>query len=151
VTTTSRVQAQVSAAHEGPAITLATSSGEVARIVHPELNANRLPRTHSLAGMMLARRAAAPPPELGTGPVSCLRKQRLTRDGQRAGGGGKIRSISARSAAVGIHFEAAAFAFTCLGVIAPAITDEQPGRAASAPKATSSAVPRAPGPARCRP
>jgi hypothetical protein len=63
-----QVQAQVSAAHEGPAITLATSSGEVARIVHPELNANRLPRTHSLAGMMLARRAPAPPPELGTGP-----------------------------------------------------------------------------------
>ena len=62
------------------------------------------------------------------------------RGGQREAGGGTIRSISASSSSDGIHSEAAAFAFTCSGVIAPAITDEQPGWAARPPMATSSTV-----------
>ena len=54
--------------------------------------------------------------------------------------GGTIWSISASWSSDGIHSDAAAFALTCSGVIAPAITDEQPGWAARAPIATSRIV-----------
>ncbi len=48
--------------------------------------------------------------------------------------------ISASSAADGIHSDAAALALTCSALVAPAITEEQPGWAARAPIATSRIV-----------
>ena len=55
-------------------------------------------------------------------------------------GPGTIRSRSASSSADGTQPAAAAFALTCSGDVAPAITDEQPGWAARPPMATSRSV-----------
>ncbi len=51
---------------------------------------------------------------------------------------GMILSISARSSASGAQSAAAALAWTCSAEVAPAMTEPQPGRAASAAMATSS-------------
>ena len=51
-----------------------------------------------------------------------------------------MASISARSASVGVQSAAAALALTCSALVAPAITEEQPGWAARAPIAVSSRV-----------
>src|SRR5690606_16287098 len=64
-----------------------------------------------------------------------------------SGGGhavtGKISSSSARSSAVGVHVHACAFATTCSGRVAPAITDDTSGRDSSHENAaTTSVTPR---------
>ena len=51
-----------------------------------------------------------------------------------------MASISASSAAAGVHSAAAALALTCSALVAPAITDEQPGWAARAPIAVPRSV-----------
>ena len=51
-----------------------------------------------------------------------------------------MRSISASSAAVGRHVIAAAFALTCSGEVAPAMTEAMPGCAASHENASSRRV-----------
>ena len=58
--------------------------------------------------------------------------------------GAVISSSSARSSAVGSHRPASAFARTCSGVVAPAITEATAGCAASPPMATRAWSARAP-------
>ena len=61
-----------------------------------------------------------------------------TRAGDKDAGGGTIASIAASCSVVGSQRPAAAFALTCSGEVAPAMTEEQPGWAARAPIAISS-------------